>query len=259
MGTIGDYAAERELPGPPGEACYETTHKMLPRRARMRVAKDLDAGKRLMREACILEALRHNGVPRVFEIGIEDGLPWIADELIVGQPLSAPIAVNELATVLRETCTILAHVHRRGVIHDGIWLDAFVRVPERGLCLANWRRARLGDPAEGREDVHALAMAIYAALPGSAPVAIMELLEKMLAPVDRLTAQDVVDQATHLGETLGFDDPDIEEVVLLEDLSRDVPAPVPAHVIGKPKWTPAPPITETMASVPLRISVPKPA
>lgn len=258
MGTIGDYAAVRELPGPPGEACYETTHKLLPRRARLRVAKDLDAGKRLMREACILEALRHNGAPRIFEIGIEAGLPWVADELILGEPLSAPLPVEQLASVLRDTCTILAHVHRRGVIHDGIWLDAFVRVPERGLCLANWRRARLGDPDEGREDIHALGMAVYAALPGSAPVGIVELIDQMLATnaADRPTAQEVVARATQLTETLGFDDPEIEEVVLLTDLSRELPPPIPKA----PKWTPAPPITETMIAVPAaRPTVPKPA
>ncbi|HEY0253262.1 MAG TPA: hypothetical protein VGC41_17130, partial [Kofleriaceae bacterium] len=234
MGTIGDYAVERELPGPPGEACYETTHKLLPRRARMRVAKEREVGVRLMREACILEALRHPGVPRVFEIGMEEGLPWIADELITGQPLGAPIALGQLAVTLRDTCAILADIHRRGVIHDGIWLDAFVRVPERGLCLANWRRARLGDPDEGREDIHALGMAIYAALPGSAPIGLMELVDRMLASrvSDRPTAEEVVAEATRLNETQGFDDPEIEEVVLLTDLSRELPPP--PSLISKP-------------------------
>jgi hypothetical protein len=240
VGTLGDYAVDRELPAVPGEICYETTHRMLPRRARLRLASDRDAGVRLMREACILEALRHPGVPRVFEIGVAEGMPWIADELVAGEPLAAPIAVEQIVLVIRDACTILAHLHRRGVIHDGIWLDAFVRTEDRGLCLTNWTRARLGEPAQGKADVHALGTAIYAALPGSAPLGVVELVDRMVQPDPGLRpgAAEVAQEAARLAEVAGgFDDPEIEEVILLTDLSRDPPA------FGKPRWTPAPALT----------------
>lgn len=238
VGTLGDYAVDRELPACSGETCAEATHRMLPRRARLRIAHHRDAGIRLMREACILEALRHPGVPRVFEIGVDGGLPWIADELVIGTPLAAPLAVEQIVLVIRDACTILAHLHRRGVIHDGIWLDAFVATEDRGMCLANWTRARLGDPEEGKADVHALGTAIYAALPGSAPLGVVELVDRMVAPdtVRRPSAAEVAQEAARLAEVAGgFDDPEIEEVILLTDLSRD---PIPQ--LGKPKWTPAP-------------------
>lgn len=241
VGTLGDYAVDRELPAIPGETCAEATHRVLPRRARLRIAHHRDAGIRLMREACILEALHHPGVPRLFEIGVADGLPWIADELVTGTPLAAPIAVEQIVLVIRDACAILAHLHRRGVIHDGIWLDAFVRPDdrtERGMCLTNFTRARLGKPEEGKADVHALGTAIYAALPGSAPLGVVELVDRMVAPdtVRRPSAAEVSQEAARLAEVAGgFDDPEIEEVILLTDLSRD---PVPQ--LGKPKWTPAP-------------------
>jgi len=236
--TLGDYAVDRELPASPGETCAEATHRVLPRRARLRIAQHRDAGIRLMREACILEALRHSGVPRVFEIGVTDGLPWIADELVLGTPLAAPIPVEQVVLVIRDACAILAHLHRRGVVHDGIWLDAFVRTDDRGMCLTNWTRARLGEPEDGKADVHALGTAIYAALPGSAPLGVVELVDRMVAPdtARRPSAAEVAQEAARLAEVAGgFDDPEIEEVILLTDLSRD---PVPA--ISKPKWTPAP-------------------
>ena len=244
VGTLGDYAVDRELPGAPGETCVEVTHRVLPRRARLRVARDRDAGIRLMREACILEALRHPGVPGVFEIGVADGMPWIADELVIGEPLAAPIAVEQIVLVLRDACTILAHLHRRGVIHDGIWLDAFVRRDdggERGMCLTNWTRARIGEPELGKTDVYALGTAIYAALPGSAPLGVVELVDRMVAPDPdrRPSAAEVAREATRLAEVAGgFDDPEIEEVILLTDLSRELPVQ-----LGKPKWTPAPAMT----------------
>jgi serine/threonine protein kinase len=238
VGTLGDYAVDREVPGIPGETCVEATHRVLPRRARLRVARDREAGIRLMREACILEALRHPGVPRVFEIGVADGMPWIADELVIGEPLAAPIAVEQIVLVIRDACTILAHLHRRGVIHDGIWLDAFVRTQDRGMCLTNWTRARLDDPDQGKADVHALGTAIYAALPGSAPLGVVELVDRMVAPDPdrRPGASEVVQEAARLAEVAGgFDDPEIEEVILLTDISREP--------IAKPKWTPAPAMT----------------
>ena len=227
----------------------------------MRIARDRAAGVRLMREACILEALKHPGLPRVFEIGVEAGLPWIADELLDGAPLSAPFAIEQLAGIMRDSCLILAHCHRRGVIHDGIWIDAFVRAPERGfpLCLANWRRARLGDPVEGLDDVHALGMAVYAALPGTAPLGILSLVDAMLAPnaADRPSAAEVAVEASRLGEVAGgFEDPEIEDVILLTDLSRDLPTPMaaPVSIPTKPKWTPAPAMGfETQPGVPIAI------
>ncbi len=241
VGTLGDYAADRDLPGGTGETCFEATHRVLPRRARVRVARDRAAGVRLMREACILEALRHPGVPRVYETGVESGMPWIADELVASTRLESPIPAEQLCLVIRDACTILAHCHRRGVIHDGVWIDAFARAPERGfpLVLTNWSNARIGKPDEGRDDVHALGMAIYAALPPSAPIGIVDLVDRMVAPDARTrpSAADVAGEAARLGEVaFGFDDPEIEEVILLTDLSRDLVVPT----IPKPKWTPAP-------------------
>lgn len=242
MGTVGDYAVDRELPGPPGELGFETTHRMLPRRARMRVALDRDSGIRLMREAAIREALGHPGVPRVYEVGVTDGMPWIADELISGEVLTGPIAAEQLALVIRDAATILSHLHRRGVIHDGIWLDAFVRTPERGfpLCLDNWTRARLAPPSEGRADVYALGLAISVSLPPSAPRGILDLVDRMLQPdpANRPDAAELAAAAQRLAEGAGgFDDPEIEEVVILSN----------------PRWTPAPPLTIPPNAAPLAL------
>jgi hypothetical protein len=256
VGELGDYAVDGELYGPPGESCFETTHRALPRRARVRIGHDRAAGVALMREACILEAVRHPGLPRVFEIGVDNGLPWIADELVQGEPLAGPLALGLLPGILRDACAILAQCHRRGVIHDGIWIDAFVRAPERGfpLCLVNWRRARVGDPEEGRDDVYALGMAIYAALPDSAPLGLMNLIGQMLD--ERPTAEEVANEATRLGEVAGgFEDPDIEEVILLTDLSRD---PAPLTIPTKPKWTPAPAMAMTPSGSPIALLKPRP-
>src|SRR5580698_10134911 len=44
---------------------------------------------RMMREAAVLASVHHRGVPKFFECGtLADGRPWIAMELVDGQPLS---------------------------------------------------------------------------------------------------------------------------------------------------------------------------
>jgi len=192
----------------------------------------------------------------VFEIGVDGNLPWIADELVLGEPLAGPLALGQLPGILRDACAILAACHRRGVIHDGIWIDAFVRAPERGfpLCLVNWRQARIGDPEDGRDDVYALGIAIYAALPDSAPLGLMNLIGAMLD--ERPTAEEVGSEAARLGEAAGnFEDPDVEEVILLTDLSRD---PVPLTIPTKPKWTPAPAMSMRPLTTPIAQLKPRP-
>jgi hypothetical protein len=241
MGQIGDYSIDLELAAVPGEAAYEATHMVLPRRARVMIARDRAAAARVMREACILEALRHPGIPRVYDCGvIADGRPWAATELVRGTPLEPTLPAAALAALVRDVATVLAYAHRRGVIHNAVWLDAIVNDSERGfpICLTSWSHARCGDPAEGAIDVRALGLAAYAAMPLCPSARLARLVDDMLAPDDddRPSAADVASIAAGLVE-LAVDDLDVEEVRLVVDLSRDLPAPPPV-VPAKPRWTP---------------------
>ena len=85
---------------------YLGKHVMLPRRAAIKVMHSSDAWIRqvavqMLKEACLLEALAHPGVPRVFECGVlADRRPWIAIEHIDGDSIgsliaSAPMAVAD--------------------------------------------------------------------------------------------------------------------------------------------------------------------
>src|ERR1043165_7458531 len=90
---IGDYVVEREA----GDG-YEAVHVLLPRRVRLEVMHPTFVGLkpvavRMMREACILEALRHPGVPRIFEVGLMNdqrtNRPWVASELVDGESVAS--------------------------------------------------------------------------------------------------------------------------------------------------------------------------
>src|SRR5258705_8141741 len=76
---IADYRIELVLNRGELWDLVAAAHVVLPRLATIRVAQvgQPTAGVRLLREACIIEALTHPGVPRLYEAGrLPDRRPW---------------------------------------------------------------------------------------------------------------------------------------------------------------------------------------
>ena len=224
-GRIAEYLIDGEVTARSTEVAYRTTHRVLPRCARVAILNPAFIGVRLaevqlMREACILEALHHTGVPRAFECGVFERRPWVATEYIEGMSIAEaaaerPISIRDAVAVVRDAAAILAHAHQRGVVHRSITPKAIVRTPARGfpLCITDWGNASIHsgviphvvDPearfyrapelvadgrVDGRSDVFALGAvmfeAVTLALPGPVqkfpgmPAAIHDLLAGML-------------------------------------------------------------------------------
>ena len=183
----------------------------------------------MLREACILEALSHPGVPRVFECGVlSDKRPWVAMELIEGTTIAelvndGPLAVSDLVVVLRTVADVLEHAHARGVVHHRLGESSVVRTPSRKspFSVRGWGDVVTHDSnlaAEPSGDIFALGGLAFRALTGasltsgasaraqcpSVPVELTTLIDEMLAsaPSGRPTASEVRDRATWLAETL---------------------------------------------------------
>jgi eukaryotic-like serine/threonine-protein kinase len=151
---IGNYRVEHEL-GPTGSGVLlQARHQVLPRRAIIKVVHAAFAGEspylvQTLREACILEAISHPGVPIVYESGLlPDRRPWFAFELIHGPTLDdllvpRALPIPEIAHVMRDLADILEHAHRRGVIHRGLRPDRIVMTSQRRypLCIPDWSEA----------------------------------------------------------------------------------------------------------------------
>src|SRR6185295_13211488 len=117
-------------------------HLVLPRRAILKVVHAAFAQVKpfvvqTLREACIMEAIAHPGVPVVYESGVlRDRRPWFAFELISGSTLDELLASRaltanaftppEVAGLMRDLVDILEQAHRRGVIHRGLRPDRVV-------------------------------------------------------------------------------------------------------------------------------------
>jgi serine/threonine protein kinase len=199
---IGNYCIERELGSTSTGALYQVVHVVLPRRAVLKVTTQPLFARQLLREACILEALRHPGAPRVYESGLlADRRPWFVFEALEGVTLverimQAPLAALDATILVRNLASLLEHAHRRGVLHRGLLPDRVVLTPRRRfpLCVPDWTDARThdaaasiphvptpgsrhyvapelirGDAVDDRADVYALGVIGYLALAGTHP------------------------------------------------------------------------------------------
>jgi hypothetical protein len=93
------------------------------------------ARERFLREARAAAALKHDHVVTIHQVGEDRGVPFLAMELLEGEPLDARLQregglpVAEVLRIGRETAEGLAAAHARGLVHrdikpDNLWLES---------------------------------------------------------------------------------------------------------------------------------------
>ena len=160
-GRIGAYQLNHELASDGCSTSYLATHLVLPRRAVVKVMHETAdhaasfLAVQVLREACILDALQHPGIVRVYESGVQRNRAWFAVEHVDGPTLADVLAIGRLdrhqaIALLRDLTEVLEHAHRRGVVHGGLRPEHVVVAPRVGdfpLCIIDWSTARAHDAA----------------------------------------------------------------------------------------------------------------
>jgi WD40 repeat protein/predicted Ser/Thr protein kinase len=157
MGRLGEYRVLKVLGQGGMGVVFLAEDVRLGRRVALKTmrpeaAQMANAKQRFLREARGTAAIEHDHIIPIFQVGEENGVPFLAMPLLRGEPLDErlkraggkPLPVREIVRIGREIAEGLAAAHEQGLIHRDIkpanvWLEGErgrVKVLDFGLARA---------------------------------------------------------------------------------------------------------------------------
>jgi serine/threonine protein kinase len=166
------------------------------------LAASASAGQRFLREAQAMAAIEHDHIVRIYQVEEERGVPFLAMELLKGEPLAdrlnrePKLPLAEVLRIGREIAEGLGAAHATGLIHrdikpGNIWLEAprdRVKILDFGLARAGAQPPGLsqpgaivgtpefmapeqgrGGPVDARSDLFSLGVVLYRLATGQQP------------------------------------------------------------------------------------------
>jgi serine/threonine protein kinase len=109
-------------------AVYVATHELLEQRVALKVlradlSEDPASADRFLREARASARLKSDHVVKVFDVGVHEGIPYMAMELLEGEDLADTLAgrgalpVDEALGIARQAVEAIVAAHADGIIH----------------------------------------------------------------------------------------------------------------------------------------------
>jgi serine/threonine-protein kinase len=162
----GEYVLHRLLASGGHGSVYEAEHRILGRRAAVKVlhhhlAAQGEMLQRFVREARVVNQIRHPHIVDVFDFGmLPDGSPYYVMELLEGRTLSqllqerGRMSVERALTYLEPVCAALEAAHKAGVIHRDLKASNVLVVAEGEppvVKLLDFGIAKLVHPEPGQE------------------------------------------------------------------------------------------------------------
>ncbi|MCB1602683.1 MAG: serine/threonine protein kinase, partial [Xanthomonadales bacterium] len=149
MIDIPGYRIERELGRGGMATVYLATQLSLQRPVALKVlapglASDPGFTQRFLREGRIAASLRHRHILAIHDVGVHQGLAYLALEYLPGGQLSKlPMAPPEALRLIREIAGALAHAHANGVVHRDLKPANILLQDDGSHVLADFGIARM--------------------------------------------------------------------------------------------------------------------
>jgi len=140
LGRLGSYKIIKLLGAGGMGLVFEAEDTLLRRQVALKVMKPeiaikADHRQRFLQEARSGAAIPHDNIATVFQVGIENNVPYLAMQFLNGESLGSrlhrdrKIPVEESLRIIREVASGLAAAHETNLIHrdikpDNIWLES---------------------------------------------------------------------------------------------------------------------------------------
>ena len=184
------------------------------------VSEDPELRSRFMREAQSAGGLRHPNIVTIYDLGEEEGIPYIAMEFLTGTDLEqiirdkTELSLDKKIDIIIQTCQGLGYAHSSGIVHRDI-KTANIRILDNGevkimdfgiakVASAHFTRTGMimgtphymapeqirGEKIDGRADIFSLGVVLYELLtyrkpfPGDNPTTVLfKIIHEMPDPL----------------------------------------------------------------------------
>lgn len=242
QGQMGKYVVEKQIGRGAMGAVYLGYDPITDRKVALKTmalaqefsaAELADARARFLREAEMAGRLQHPDIVSILDAGEQDGVAYIAMELVDGTDMSQYthperlLPLSQLLPIMARVADALAYAHSRGVTHRdikpaNIMVDVakgVVKVMDFGVArVADATRTRtgvvLGTPTfmspeqlsgqtlDGRSDLYSLGVALFQLLTGQLPYR-NDSMAALMRAIGRETAPNVCTIRPDLPQALG--------------------------------------------------------
>ncbi len=115
-------------------------------------ASDLEFNQRFLEEARAAGRLDHPNIVHIYDVGADDGRPYLVMELVPGEDLktfirrTAPLPIAQALEIARQICAGVGYAHRAGLIHCDLKPHNILLTPQGAVKVADFGIARAFEP-----------------------------------------------------------------------------------------------------------------